>query len=246
MSRTRSAVIALAAAVVALILVRVLPWPRVQVPEMEGRAARWYARQRGSASQLVSYRSRAAQVTAGLAAGAAVLEVAPGPGYHAIELARLGFRVTGLDISHTMVEIAVDNARTAGVSVDFRHGDVAGLPFDADSFDLVVCQAAFKNFHEPVRALDEMHRVLRPGATAIIDDLDREASSEAVADEARRSSTNRLNELSVRWTLGTFLRRRAYTRETFERLAAQSDFGSCEVRAQGIGLEVRLTKQATT
>jgi ubiquinone/menaquinone biosynthesis C-methylase UbiE len=243
MWRTRSAVIALAAAVAALILVLARPWARVRVPEMEGRAARWYARQRGSASQLASYRTRAAQVTAGLAPGASVLEVAPGPGYHAVELARLGFRVTGIDISHTMVEIAGDNAGTAGVAVDFLYGDVAGLPFEADSFDLIVCQAAFKNFHEPVRALDEMHRVLRPGASAIIDDLDREASSEAVAEEARRSSTNPLNEMTVRWTLGTFLRRRAYTREDFERLAGESAFGSCEVRAQGIGLEVRLTKK---
>jgi ubiquinone/menaquinone biosynthesis C-methylase UbiE len=41
------------------------------------------------------------------------------------------FQATGLDISRSFVEIAGENARQAAVSVDFRHGDAAGLPFDA-------------------------------------------------------------------------------------------------------------------
>ncbi len=73
---------------------------RFKGPEMEGPIARWYARVRGSQSQLEAYRKQASQLTAGLPQGARVLEVAPGPGYLAIEIARLGgFQVTGLDIS---------------------------------------------------------------------------------------------------------------------------------------------------
>jgi ubiquinone/menaquinone biosynthesis C-methylase UbiE len=204
--------------------------------------ARWYARQRGSEAQRAAYRARAAELAEGLAEDANVLEVAPGPGYLAIELARRGITVTGLDISHTMVEIATENANEAGVDVDFQLEDVASLPFEADAFDRVVCQAAFKNFPEPVRALDEIHRVLRPGAMAIIEDLDREASDADVAEEARNTSTNSLNATFVRLTLGTFLRRRAYTRGDFQRLAGESAFGSCDARQMGIGLEIRLTK----
>ena len=70
--------------------------------------------------------------------------------------------MTGLDISRTFVEIATENARQAHVSVGFRHGDAARMPFESDSFDLVVCQAAFKNFTEPVRGLNEMHRACAP------------------------------------------------------------------------------------
>ena len=70
--------------------------------------------------------------------------------------------ITGLDISHSFVRIATDNARQAGVSIDFRHGDVTNMPFPADSFNVVACQVAFKNFPDPVAALDEIHRVLRP------------------------------------------------------------------------------------
>src|ERR1700736_1506274 len=120
---------------------------RVKLPEMEGVVARWYARNRGTATQIELYRKQAAQLTESLPGGARVLEVAPGPGYLAIEMARLGrFDITGLDISRTFVQIASDNARLAAVIVDFRRGDVADMPLDGESFDLIVCQAAFKNF----------------------------------------------------------------------------------------------------
>ena len=137
---------------------------------MEGPIARWYARI--TAKDLAEFRRLAGTLAGRLGAGGAVLEVAPGPGYLAIELAKLGpCRVTGLDISRSFVRIAGENARRAGVSVEFRHGNAAAMPFDPDSFDFLVCRAAFKNFSEPVKALDEMHRVLRPGGEALIIDL---------------------------------------------------------------------------
>src|ERR1700737_719408 len=99
---------------------------RFKGPEMEGPIARWYAKLRRSGNQIEGYRRQAAQLTEGLPAGAKVLEVAPGPGYLAIEMARLGrVRVSGLDISRTFVQIASENAREAGVEIDFQQGDVA-------------------------------------------------------------------------------------------------------------------------
>src|SRR6266536_3997549 len=175
---------------------------RKVVPEMEGSVARWYARQRRSGNQMEIYRKQAAQLATGLPTGADVLEVAPGPGYHAIELARLGCTVTGLDISHTFVEIASGHARAAGVPVDFRQGTVADMPFPSGSFDLVVCQAAFKNFTEPVRALDEMHRVLRTGGTAVIQDLSPDATKADIEREVRQMRLNRWNTVVTRYTLG--------------------------------------------
>src|SRR5207244_10460052 len=115
---------------------------RFKGPEMEGPIARWYARVRGTKSQLAAYREQARRLTDGLPDGTRVLEVAPGPGYLAIEMARLGtFHVTGLDISHTFVEIASDNVRKAGVAVEFRQGREARLPVESGPFGLVVCQA---------------------------------------------------------------------------------------------------------
>src|SRR5205814_4631197 len=103
---------------------------RFKGPEMEGPVARWYARVRGSKRQLDAYREQASQITAGLPASARVLEVAFGPGYLAIEMARLGFHVTGLDISRTFVEIATENVRPAGVTGYSRQGEVAQMPLD--------------------------------------------------------------------------------------------------------------------
>jgi ubiquinone/menaquinone biosynthesis C-methylase UbiE len=206
---------------------------------MEGRTAHWYARQRGSAPQLREYRHQAAKLTEGLPAGAAILEVAPGPGYLAVDMARLGHDVTGLDISRTMVEIATARARQEGVTVAFQHGDVTRMPFEADRFDLIVCQAAFKNFLDPVRALDEMHRVLRPGGTAAIQDLNAEATRADIAAEVARMGLNPVNAAATRFTLG-WLRRRAHPAAEFRRLAAASTFGRCDIRTDGVGVGVRL------
>jgi ubiquinone/menaquinone biosynthesis C-methylase UbiE len=212
---------------------------RFRVPEMEGRTAHWYARQRGTESQLRLVREQAAEVTEGLPTGTEILEVAPGPGYFAVELARRGYAVTGLDISHTMVEIATEHARREGVAVEFQHGDATGMPFEADRFDLVVCQAAFKNFLDPVGALNEMHRVLRPGGTAVIQDLNSEATRADIAAEVQRMRLTRVNTVVTGLTLG-WLRRRAQSPADFRSLAQRSAFVTAEVRTDGIGLEVRL------
>ena len=219
---------------------------RLRGPEMEGPIARWYARVRGSKSQIEAYRKQATQVTAGLPDGARVLEVAPGPGYLSIEMARLRrFHVTGLDISRTFVQIASDNAREAGVTVDFRQGDVANMPFEAESFDLIVCQAAFKNFTLPRTALAEVHRVLRTGGTAVIQDMSRDATHADIDEEVKGMDLGRLSAFMTKATLER-LRNRAYSPLQFELLVAESPFQTCEITTAGIGLEVRLKKSAIT
>jgi len=209
---------------------------------MEGIVARWYARIRRSGSQIEEWRKQAAHLTGALPDGADVLEVAPGPGYFAIELARLDrFHVSGLEISHTFVGIAREHARQAGVSVDFQQGDASRMPFAEGSFDLIVCQAAFKNFSRPGKALDEMYRVLRGGGTAVIQDMRKDASDVAIREEVNAMRLGPVNAFMTRRALG-MLRRRAYTQEQFERLAAASAFDGCEIETSGIGIEVRLKK----
>jgi ubiquinone/menaquinone biosynthesis C-methylase UbiE len=211
---------------------------------MEGSIARWYARTRGSESQIALWRRQAHELTQGLRDHAEVLEVAPGPGYFAIELARLGrCEVTGLDISHTFIEIAAQNARRAGVRLALRHGDASRMPFGDESFDLVVCQAAFKNFSRPQSAVNEMHRVLRVGGTARIEDMRHDASDAAIRDEVAAMNLTALRAFMTRRAL-TSLRRRAYTVEQFAAFAQASPFGGAEVRTGGIGLEVCMTKRA--
>jgi ubiquinone/menaquinone biosynthesis C-methylase UbiE len=175
-----------------------------------------------------------------------VLEVAAGPGYLSIEMARLRrLDVTALDISHTFVEIGSDSARLEGVSVDFQQGDVAKMPFEADSFDLIVCQAAFKNFTLPRTALREMHRVLRTGGTAVIQDMSHGATHADIEEEVKGMDLGRLSSFMTKATLER-LRNRAYSPLQFELLVAESPFQTCEITTAGIGLEVRMTKQGPT
>lgn len=68
---------------------------------MEGWLARWYAKTTGKNTR--QYNLWAMKAKERMTTGARVLEVAPGPGYLAIEIARLGdYEVIGLDISHSM------------------------------------------------------------------------------------------------------------------------------------------------
>jgi ubiquinone/menaquinone biosynthesis C-methylase UbiE len=189
------------------------------------------------------FRRQARAVAEHLRGGCDVLEVAPGPGYFAIELAKLGdFKVTGLDISRTFVEIATENARNAGVPIDFRLGNASAMPFAGESFDFIYCSAAFKNFSEPVKALDEMHRVLRAGGEAVVVDLRRDASLDEIDAYVRQSGRRRIDGWITRWVFRHFLVKRAYTRDEFSRMAEQSRFGTCQINAGPIGFEVRFTK----
>ncbi|MFE0028401.1 class I SAM-dependent methyltransferase [Amycolatopsis sp. NPDC059021] len=215
---------------------------RKLVPEMGGPLARMYARQRGTEPQLAAWRKQAAEMTAGLPGGADILEVAFGPGYFAVELARLGFSVTGLDVAPTFVELANEHAAKERLRVDFRQGDVAAMPLEDESFDFVVCQAAFKNFTRPVDALDEMHRVLRPGGIAVVQDLNHEAAAADVDREVVGMDVGRVAGFAIRHTLGGMLRRRAYSPERFRLMVARSAFETCEITTPGIGIEVTLRK----
>jgi ubiquinone/menaquinone biosynthesis C-methylase UbiE len=208
---------------------------------MEGPIATWYAKNTGR--DLTRFRRMAATIAALPPAGSRILEVAPGPGYGAIELARAGsYRVTGLDISESFVRIAREHARAAGVEVDFRLGNASAMPFPEASFDVVVCTAAFKNFTDPVGALNECERVLAPGGRALIYDLRKDASVDEIAEEVRGMDLSPFNAWMTNWTFRTVLLRRAYTRDVLEAMVARSRFGRGEIRLDGIAFELRLLK----
>src|SRR5271156_644843 len=174
---------------------------------LEGFLARWYAKI--TAKSLADYRKAAEEVAAQVPDGGSVLEVAPGPGYLAIALAKLGnYRVTGLDISRAFVQMATANAQFAGVTATFHHGDVAAMPFAADSFDFLVCRAAFKNFSSPAQALAEMHRVLKPGSRALIVDLRSDASTEAINAYVQTMGIGPVNRWITRFTFKHMLLKR--------------------------------------
>jgi ubiquinone/menaquinone biosynthesis C-methylase UbiE len=206
---------------------------------MEGFIAAWYARQ--TAKDLDEFKGIARRIAAHIGPGARVLEIAPGPGYLAVELVRLtGCRLVGVDISHTFVRIAGENARKEGLRIDFEQGDAADLPFPAEQFDFIVCRAAFKNFARPLAALDEMYRVLNDGGIALIIDLRKDFSPEAVNDYVRDKGM--IAGAFIRLTFNTMLKKRAYTKESMADLVARSRFKQGDIRLDPMGFEVWLRK----
>ena len=204
---------------------------------MEGSVARRYAGSTGKDHH--RHEEQAGQVRLRLPGGGRVLEVAPGPGYTSVALARdPGYTVTGLDISETFVSIAADNARQGGVSVDFRLGNASAMPFPDATFDFVFCCAAFKNFADPLGALREMCRVLTPGGRALVVDLRPDVTKDAVAEDVARMGLGRFDRVMTRFILTTMLARRAHTRAEFERFLAQTRFASFTIEQTPLALEV--------
>jgi SAM-dependent methyltransferase len=102
---------------------------------------------------------------AGVQPGQRVLDVACGTGVVSVTAARLGARVTGLDLTPELLERARDNARIAGVEIEFHEGDVEKLPFGNAAFDVVLSQFGHIFAPRPETAIGEMLRVLKPGGT---------------------------------------------------------------------------------
>jgi ubiquinone/menaquinone biosynthesis C-methylase UbiE len=208
---------------------------------MEGGIARWYAKV--TRKDYAEFQKLAGRLADQLPPGSSALEVAPGPGYLAIELAKFGrYTITGLDISETFVAIARRNTADAGVRVDFRHGNASAMPFADQSFDLIVCRAAFKNFSEPVKALAEMQRVLKPGGRAMIIDLRRDTPKEEIDAYVDNMHAGMVNSAFMKLTFRAMLLKRAYTREEFERFIAESGFASYFIREENVGFEITLVK----
>jgi len=208
---------------------------------MEGAIARWYAKL--TRKSLEDFRVLALRTAGRIGPGSTVLEVAPGPGYFAIELAKLGnYQITGLDISKTFVEIARANSASAGVQVDFREGNASGMPFGDESFDFLLCRAAFKNFSRPTSALGEMYRVLKPGGQALIIDLRRDASNESIAQAVDSMRLGAVNGIVTKLTFRFMLLKRAYTRSEFEEMISTTKFHRADIREEQTGLEVLLSK----
>src|ERR1043165_492145 len=192
---------------------------------MEGIIATWYAKT--TAQDLKRHKLMAKQLTENIPENGKVLEIAQGPGDFCIELAKLGnYQITGLDISKSFVEIARKNAKEAGFNIDFRLGNASNMPFQKNTFDFAFCQAAFKNFSEPVKAIAEMYRVLRPGGTSVIADMRNDAPEEDIEREVKGMGLGPVNEMIVRWTFKQMLIKSAYSVAEMEAMISQTPFNN--------------------
>jgi ubiquinone/menaquinone biosynthesis C-methylase UbiE len=96
-----------------------------------------------------------------------VLEVAVGTGRN-FGLYPANTRLTGIELSPRMLEIARARARAVGREVDLREGDAQALRFPDEAFDTVACTLSLCNIPDDRKALAEMKRVLRPNGRLLL------------------------------------------------------------------------------
>jgi len=108
--------------------------------------------------------------------GMRILDVGCGTGNFSIKLAEMGCRVTGIDISDKMLDVARKKAEKMGYQIDFYHMDVYNLQFEDEEFDGVFSMAAFEFITQPEKALDELFRVVKKGGQVLVGTISRDSS----------------------------------------------------------------------
>jgi len=96
-----------------------------------------------------------------------VLEIAVGTGRN-LPYYPADVKLTGVELSPMMLELAKARAQELGLDVDLRLGDAQALLFPDDTFDVVVCTFSLCTIPDDRRAVQEMRRVLRPGGLFLL------------------------------------------------------------------------------
>jgi SAM-dependent methyltransferase len=138
-----------------------------EVVEQWSEAARYWDKHRALIERMFAPVAAALLEEAGIARGAAVLDVATGPGEPALTVAAsVGEegRVVGVDVVPAMIAAARREAQQRGLgNASFRTASAEELPFEDASFDAVVSRFGVMFFPSPLAGIREMLRVLRPG-----------------------------------------------------------------------------------
>jgi ubiquinone/menaquinone biosynthesis C-methylase UbiE len=112
--------------------------------------------------------------------GGRLLDVGTGPGRLLAEVAKLNSEIElfGIDISKAMIRLAARNLST--IRAEVRIGDIRETEFPDDYFDLVTCTGSLYLWDEPIECLNEVHRILREGASAFLYESHREYDAAAL------------------------------------------------------------------
>ncbi|HXD93190.1 MAG TPA: class I SAM-dependent methyltransferase [Bacteroidia bacterium] len=205
---------------------------------IEGEQAKFYDKMTRD-HRISEMKRQAKEVAMYIKEGDCILEIAPGAGYLSIELAKLGkYKITGMDISKDLVEVCIRNAKEAGVKIDFIQGNVSNMPFNENAFNFIICVLAFKNFKEPLKSLQEMYRVLKPGGTALIIDLNKQATMKVTKKVAENMGLKGLKA----YVAAAIQRSGAYSKKEFETFISETEFKDYEIKNNDIGFSVFLKK----
>lgn len=132
-----------------------------------------------------------------------VLDIGTGTGFLALIASQLGYRVTALDLSTTMLAEARAHADRRGLKSTFLRGDAVKPPLDAGTFDAIVCRHLLWTLRESRAALVNWRRLLRSSGRVVV--IDAFWSDQAVLDDGAslfgRHYTSRIRDAlpAMRW-----------------------------------------------
>lgn len=189
------------------------------------------------------YAQLAREIVAELGSGR-ILDVGTRPGYLPIEIAKRAksISVVGIDATEKMIRLARRLAKAQGLTdrLTFLVGDAYSLVFDDDSFDMVISTGVLHSWKEPVRALGECHRVLKPGGVAWI--LDPAQIFAATNFRLWRCSLNWRERVVYKihsWLPGSGPPRRFSPEEVRDLLAKTPFAGGVVERRDGIAIKLK-------
>lgn len=172
--------------------------------------------------------------------GGSALEVGPGPGYLGLEWLRRteGSRLTGLDISPDMIDIARRNAAEYGLTerAEYVRGSGTSLPFADGAFDGVFSNGSLHEWADVPGTLAQMHRVLKPGGRLFLSDMRRDMVAPVrwfmwLATKPKAIRPGLLTSIAA-----------AYTPSEVEALLRESPFEAFSVSGNPMGLQVVSTR----
>ena len=154
-----------------------------------------------------------------------LLDIGTGPGTLLREVHRLNpeIELFSLDISDAMVALAKKNL--SDLTVDIRLGNIQKTDYQDDYFDLVTCTGSFYLWDEPVKGLNEIHRILKPHGLAVLFESYRDFDRLAMKQALRR---NLQGESILRRIISPFFLKKqlrmAYTVEEITQMVQQTRF----------------------
>lgn len=211
-----------------------IPWPGTVLYNLASSTSLFQRQYEMAAADILSYCSEGG-----------LLDIGTGPGWLLVKIHEQSprMRLVGIDVSRAMVDKARKNMVVAGLSdaIEIREGNADRLPFADGSFDIVVSTGSIHHWKEPIAALNEVYRVLRPGAYALMYDVVSDTPASVLDNMAREHG--RL-KTCLFW-LHAF-EEPFYSRQRYEELVRTTQFKEGRTKFVGILCCLILKKDATT
>lgn len=100
--------------------------------------------------------------------GKSVLDVGCGPGWLTVQYARAGAKTSGIDLTKAAVDLANKHLQHYGLVADVAQGSAENIPFEDNTFDLVISSGVLHHTPDTLRSFRECFRVLKSGGVAKI------------------------------------------------------------------------------